>query len=76
MPRNEEPEDEYWYQCKDCEGTGAISVATDASQRTFVQAECPGCGGSGYFEGEAGAERYGYIRVSANDHNQPYNPGT
>lgn len=73
MTRNAEPEDEYWYRCKDCDGTGVTSVPTGPSQRTFAQGECADCGGLGFFEGEAGSERYGYIRVSANDSSQLYN---
>lgn len=69
---NEEPEDEFWYRCNDCEGTGSISVATDASQRTYVLAQCPDCDGLGFFQGEAGAEKYGFVRISANDPNKLY----
>jgi DnaJ-class molecular chaperone len=71
---SEEPEDEFWYRCKDCEGTGVTSVPTDASQRTYAEGQCADCGGLGFFQGEAGGEQYGFVRISANDPNELY-PG-
>ena len=35
--------DEYWFECDDCEGTGSATIG----------GECAGCGGLGFYEGDA-----------------------
>lgn len=56
-------DDEYWYQCSDCEGEKVIYVPDGLDESTLVEAQCPGCDGSGVMEGDADDEQYGYIRV-------------
>ncbi|GLW10102.1 hypothetical protein Misp01_52310 [Microtetraspora sp. NBRC 13810] len=45
--------DEYWFECEDCEGTGTVNVPDGLDESTSVSAECPGCGGLGFYEGDA-----------------------
>jgi DnaJ-class molecular chaperone len=45
--------DEYWFECEDCEGAGAVNVPDGLDESISVSAECPDCGGLGFYEGDA-----------------------
>jgi DnaJ-class molecular chaperone len=48
--------DEYWFECPDCEGNGAVGVPDleeDPEGRLTVEATCPVCNGSGRIEGDS-----------------------
>ena len=56
-------DDEYWYLCQDCGGTGAVNVPNGLDESVTVSAQCPVCEGRGINEGDADDESYGGIRV-------------
>ncbi len=45
--------DEYWLECEDCEGPGTVNVPDGLDESTSVSAKCAGCGGLGFYEGDA-----------------------
>lgn len=45
--------DEYWFECDDCEGTGKVHVPVGLDENCTELLECPGCGGLGFYEGDA-----------------------
>ena len=54
---------EYWYRCQDCDGTKRVNVPDGDDDGITVLRECPGCGGIGVIEGDAGDEAHGWVRV-------------
>jgi DnaJ-class molecular chaperone len=56
-------EDEYWYKCKDCDGTGTVNVPVGLDVSMVVGSECPGCGGTGVIQGDEDDEEHGWVRV-------------
>lgn len=55
--------DEYWYKCKDCNGTGSMDYADDPDGGLVFNGGCPGCDGKGVVEGDEDDEQYGWVRV-------------
>ena len=44
---------EYWFECDDCEGTGQVNFPVGMDENFTEPGECPGCGGLGFYQGDA-----------------------
>lgn len=56
-------DDEFWYRCQDCEGTGEVNVPDGPDESVVVSGTCPVCNGIGVVEGDEDDEQYGWVRV-------------
>ncbi|MFE6967122.1 hypothetical protein ACFVAJ_18560 [Agromyces sp. NPDC057679] len=59
----DDDDDEYWYQCNECEGTGQVNIPVGSDESITSPGTCPNCEGSGVIQGDSDDELYGFIRV-------------
>ncbi len=56
-------DEEYWFECQDCEGSGSVNVPDGLDESSNVILTCPVCNGSGVVEGDEDDLGSGWKRV-------------